>query len=749
MRILVPVLLVATLLAPAASALPTPGLFCDPSDMTLGRVFPEAMETNDYVSYDEAKCGLEKLLAENPDHMMIDLVTKSVGWDALGGGREQFDVFVVRVSNYASDVPLENKIRIVFQLSIHGNEKGGREGGLRVIEDLVRDVGMAQQYPETREYLEYMELLFVFPNPDGWTHEEIEYRANDACYISVTQQCGETGVETQSFVRVNGNGVDVNREWPTVGWARERYTAMSEPEAIGLVNYLRNFTNVKYASDIHGMLNPADGGPGDLCRLGEVPPAVDDFDPTCFASAVTGAKGHYVLTMLPAGRQDPKEMLTNTALAELIKERLNANPAFAEWQALPNSAGGAWGGEFNDWGTVWDTIGYTDSGFTSDWYAQDTGLNAAGVDFELSYNHITFDNYYPGVAQRMNAYHVETVREIVRSFMDQANLDTEVSIDVKGTRSAFLDNPTVVTNADNMVVEGWAKKNAADDAFDTAHKVFRASPNDYFADLQTRVADGDVPGVLDSLRPADLTAERLANYDNLVVAGSAYKTLAGDAAAQAALKAWVEKGGNLLLTDEALQLLVPLGLAGEGDVDVHMGYAGATNFVDKEHPLAQGIRGLARETYEPVPLGFAIDSLNAPNWFVKAGGFTGEVVGVAGDGQGASPNREKVNFGRATLGMGTVNFLGALLPDPTLEFGAPYGVDSYSTTYTGNQLLRNALGWDNVFAQTPVATEALAQQQAADTATTVGAEAQAQVPGMGLLLVVGLVGAVALLRRRS
>ena len=751
MRTLAPTfLLVAAMLAPAASALPTPGVFCDVSDLALGRLFPEAMETNDFVSYDEAKCGLETLVAQHPEWIAIDVVGQSVGWDALAGGRDTFDVFVVRVTNGESATPAEDKIRIVFQLSIHGNEKGGREGGLRVIEDLVRDIGHAKEHPEMRQYLDYMELLFVFPNPDGWTHEEAHYRHNDACYFSVTNRCGEAGVETQSFVRVNGNGVDVNREWPTVGWVRERYTPMSEPEAIALVNYLKGVGNVKYASDIHGMLNPADGGPGDLCGLGEVPPEVDGFDPTCFASAVTGAKGHFVLTMLPAGRQDPKEMLTNTALAELIKERLNANPTFAEWQALPNSAGGAWGGKFNDWGTVWDTIGYTDSGFTSDWYAQDTGLNAAGVDFELSYNHITFDNYYPGVAQRMNAYHVEIVREIVRAFMDQANLDTEVSVDAKGTRTAFLDNPTVVTNADRMEVSGWAKENAADDAFDAAHKAYRAAPNDYFLDVQQRLRDGaDQRGVLDALRPADLTAQRLAQYDNLLVAGSAWKIIADSASAQAAVKAWVEQGGNLVLTDEALRMLVPLGVVPEGSVDVHMGYAGATNFVDREHPLAQGIRGLARETYEPVPLGFGVDGLNAPNWFVKADAFQGEVVGVAGQGQGASPDPSMVNFGQATVGSGTVRFLGSLLPDPTDETNAWYGVDSYATTYTGNQLLRNMLGWDNVFAQTPVAPEQLGQQRDLAGAAATQDEPAAAVPAPGLLGVLALAGALALLRRRK
>lgn len=746
MRIFVPVLTLVALLATAipAQALPTPGVFCDQSDAALGRVFPEALDSNDFVSYAEAKCGLELLLAENPDMMKIDVVTQSVGWDAVTGGHDTFDVFVVRVSNYQSELPTEDKIRIVFQLSIHGNEKGGREGGLRVIEDLVRNVGYVAEHPEMREYLEYMELLFVFPQPDGWTHEEAEYRSNCPNYTAVPIPTGDC-VESQNFVRVNGNGKDVNRQWPTIGWVRESYEPMSQPEAQGLVAYLKNETNIKYASDIHGMLQPADGGPGSFCTLGQFPPDVMGFDPTCFASAVTGAKGHYVLTMLPAGRQDQKEMMANTQLAELVKERLNSDPYFAEWQNMPNSLGGAWGGEFNDWGTVWDTIGYTDSGFTSDWYAQDHGLNAAGVDFELSYNHITFDSYYPGLAARMNAYHVESVREIVRAFMDSANQDVQVSVDVKGTKTAFFDNPTVVTNAGDLAPSGWAAENAGDDAWD--QRVWRASPNDYFAELQQYAKDADRPGIIDSINSGSL--DKLADYDNLVIAGSAYKTLG--AADVARIKAWVEAGGNLVLTDESLQMLEALGVVAEGSVDVHEVYAGATNFVDPEHPLVQGTRGLARETFEPVPLGFAIDALTAPDWFVDAEAFSGEVVGVAGEGQGSSPNPDMVNFGTVALGAGKVSFLGALLPDPVDDEAVLYGLDSYATTYTGNQLLRNMLGWDVVFAQTPVATEELAGRAAQAEAAGADGEtedAPSKVPGPALGLALLAIAAVALYRRR-
>lgn len=729
-------------LAPAASALPTPGLFCENANAATGRYFPEARESNDFVSYAEARQCLDALAKQNPDWLKIDVIGKSVGWDVVTGGHDKFDVFVVKVTNHKSNVSDADKTRLVFQLSIHGNEKGGREGGLRVIEDFARNIGMAQEHPELRKMLDWMELLFVFPNPDGWNHEEIQYRANDACYFSVTNTCGKTGVESQNFVRVNGNGSDVNRQFPTVGWACPCYKAMHEPEAIGVVDYLRNVPNLKYASDIHGMLNPADGTtPAADCASGARPPDVGGFDPTCFQNAATGARGHFILTMIPAGRMDPEEMVQNTALAELVKQRLNGDPYFAAWQTAPTSAQGAWGGEFDGWGTVWDTLGYTDSGFTSDWYAQDSGLNVPGVDFEMAYNHITVDDYYPGAGMVFNDYHVQAVRDIVRAFMDQAAQDVSAHVESNGLRTAWLKNPVEVTNEGNQTLPDWAKDNAADDAYDAAHKVYHARPDDYWVDLAAKLKHEGKPGVLVGLTADDVRTGKLDGYDNFVVTNSTTEGL--DAAAVAKIQAWTQKGGHLLLTDGAMRLMPALGVAKEGSVGSLLNYAGHTNFVNTKHPLAQGIRGLARETFEPVPLGFPISKLSAPNWFVQKDGFQGDAVGVVGVDQAGTPDAKRVNYGEAKLGEGKVVFLGALLPTPANGENVPYGVDAYATTYTGNQLVRNALGFAEVVSTQPAVPGA--PVKAAPTS-----EPAKGVPDVALPLVaLALVGTALLLRRRS
>ncbi len=301
-------------LAPAASAGPValpvldaagpgPGIFCDLSEPITGRLFPEPEQTNDFVSYDEALCGLDRLAEDYSDRVRVVKIGESVGWESLAGGHDSFDVFVVEVTRFDSALAFEDKPKLVFQLSIHGNEKGAREGGLRVIEDFARDLGLAQERPDLANLLDLVALVFVFPNPDGWTHEEPEYRLNDACYFSATcgsvTKPGEPGVETQGFVRVNGHGADVNREFPTAGWQDARYTALSEPEAIAVTTHLKAYRNVRLASDIHGMLNPADAtSPADcLRRDAHLAPAACD----------PKLRGHFVLTMLPAGRLSPRE----------------------------------------------------------------------------------------------------------------------------------------------------------------------------------------------------------------------------------------------------------------------------------------------------------------------------------------------------------------------------------------------------------------------------------------------------------
>jgi MYXO-CTERM domain-containing protein len=764
--------------AAVAPGLAPPVVQPEVCEAATGRVFPEAIErpeyvsagghgfASDFVSFPEFEAGLNYLAQKYSDKVTVHRVAESYGLPKTPGGpRDRFPVYIAEITNKKSPVPMGDRLEVLFMLSIHGNEKGGREGGFRVLEDLATGKGIAQEVVQNGagmpsplakpgggevrtygDYLDFMRIYLLWPNPDGWMHDELPYAVSDA------QLCGTL------FCRTNGNGTDLNRQMPTIGWQLQNpgsgRIAVNEPEAKGYLQWLVDGHHWNYAIDIHGMLNHQ----------------------------------NFIAIMMPAGSFSPQEMQRSTRLAETLKERLNNDDHFSAWTTLlgaaqqagapagsPSTAVGS--GEFSDWSTVWDAIGYTDSGFSGDFFAQSSGLNAPGYDIEMAYNHITFDSQYEAGAL-FNDYHVHTVRHIVKSFMDAAALDVQVSYETGGKRTLVLEPQYVATNLDDKDEKGiarptpggWADSNPGDDHWQySAASPIQARPAKYWSDLAPFLKDGDKPGVLHLTTANRLTPELLKQYDALVIPGSAINqfvsgdaksntvaTGAPDAARLQMVLDWVKAGGNLVLTDSALKFFDLSGLSKDA-VQPTLGYAGAIN-LDRSHPLAKDVRGEARQTYEPVPLGFAVGD-NSPIWGIQADAFKG----LGGDAAGTGYRGTDVSLGRLQLDAGQIQFIGALLPDPTEEFYHPYGLDDYATTYSGNQMLRNMLGWGTVFTSPPVVItgEGQVRQSAneppgAATPEQVGAAKEAAkgkgTPGPAgaeLLLVLGLALAFAVRRRKS
>ncbi|MCA1810656.1 MAG: hypothetical protein LC623_01430 [Halobacteriales archaeon] len=786
---------------------PAPALSPAQCKMVAGRVFPEAnaqsvpvgsgqLPATDYVSYFEARAGLLYLAQTYPDWVNVTDVAQSYGlWNAATQQRDHFPVMVVQVTNHKSPIPIQDRQQLLFMLSIHGVEKGGREGGLRVIEDLVSGMGIATQKVQNgaglkaalqkptggpvetyRDYLDFTNLVFLFPNSDGWAHDELPYTDQGPASGPPTPagspgRCGGNG---QLMCRTNGNGTDLNRQTPTIGWALISASAgrlpVNEPEPQGYLPWLKGNFRFNYAIDIHGM------------------------------------SSNYILApvMMAAGSFTPQEMLRSTALAETLKQRLNTDPFFATWttalgtaeavgapvgEAVADSPAGpvlnqspvcSFGGVcangqspttaagshlVADWGTVWDSIGYTDSGFSGDFFAQNSGLNAPGYDIEMAYNHLETDSQYEH-GNQFNGFHVEIVRHIVKSFMDAAAQDVQVSVETHGTRTVVLKTSYVATNLDDTkdgvphaTPGGWADKNPFDDPWQySPARPFSASPAKYWTDLQPFLRDGDRPGQMQLVDANGLTAERLGQATSLVIPGSAIKEIEADQAKLAAAKAYVEGGGNLVLTDEGMRFLDLAGITDKA-VDRNLQYAGAIN-MDRSHELTKGVRGVARQTYEPVPLGFSIQSNSAPTWYVDAAKLQavgGDVAGYGVQGQAGGPETSKVTLGQLKLGKGAIRFIGALLPDPTEEFYHPYGLDDYASTYSGNQILRNMLGWEETFQAPPIviqgdgkivqsSNEAPSGPAApADTSTTGGGKGT---PGLEAVAVLAALGAALLVARR-
>jgi hypothetical protein len=192
------------------------------------------------------------------------------------------------------------------------------------------------------------------------------------------------------------------------------------------------------------------------------------------------------------------------------------------------------------------------------------------------------------------------------------------------------------------------------------------------------------------------------------------------------LKGFVERGGNLVLTDGALQALPDLvdGIE-RADVTTSNQYVGQISFADGtgntlEDPLTRDVQqpgarfksGERRQTFEPTPLGFAIqepggaEKSSSPIFDVDRAAW--EAAGgryVAGSttsgGAAAQPQTNRVALGEITLGEGRIRINGSMLPQPSTEFDHPLGIEPYSVTYTGYILARNLFDWEDPSPEEP------------------------------------------------
>jgi hypothetical protein len=181
----------------------------------------------------------------------------------------------------------------------------------------------------------------------------------------------------------------------------------------------------------------------------------------------------------------------------------------------------------------------------------------------------------------------------------------------------------------------------------------------------------------------------------------------------------VRDGGNLVLTDGALQALPGLTDIPASAVSRQTVYVGQSTFdlsaTDGDETLAdplardvdqEGSRfnsGNRRQTFEPTPLGFAIqnqqtggDESNSRQYDVDRAAWEGEggrTVATSSDSaeRDAVPVYDRVTIGELPLGEGRIRIAGALLPQPTEEFDHTLGLEPYAVTYTGYALVCNLL----------------------------------------------------------
>lgn len=773
-----------------------------------------------FLGFDETIAGLRYLQQKFPRYAELvnlhdlkgsvaefaNLDMQTAGLPNMTLGRDRKDLYIFKVTDKQSPVPLADRHRFGFSLSVHGIERAGLEGGVRAAEDLITWAATApntkileptKSGPAAGDVLKQNVMYFILTNPDGWSRGDLT----------------QGGVYYQ---RYNGDGVDINREFPGTGYSNPVYTPFVEPEAKGFAAYLRRekdqSTDKRFTGslDLHGML------------------ARESFSLTLLSGTALDWKSNSdVVGMSEAIYQD--------AIRRLNYSKLIADPADCPGDipvfivisegSLPMCP--------DQWGTVWDTIDYQATGTIGDWMTTDAsvGLGAIGVDNEMAYSHITPNNIY---IPELEQLHIDGNKGII--YAQLASLMEPKPAPVLQTHAAFapsaqrrirLATPPVteapLPHQPTLHLQELAGSGAEFDVKSPAQgfrnggfsaqliytnigsvsptnqapariqhygREHAGSPIGWYDVGETYLSDATyVPagGRIDINRPepgryrlapdpARLGLTKLnvtfttsdtipqpnlpydvANTDVFAKLDSSIRAvspsailksagalnnvpayvLADDAApgvAQAdrgrwfdALKAYVQRGGTLVLTDNAVDGLADLGIVPASALRHGVEYGGWVSFTDLkdastmgktpltksiDRPGAKSGQGagltLRRQTYDPGAVGYPIsediggtcaqtETCTAPQVVVDPDAWTKAGGSVAGRASVTVKTTETIGvaLGEIPLGQGRIRIAGGLLPTPTQAYNHPYGLDGYGLSWTGWQVLANLLSTDN------------------------------------------------------
>ena len=676
-----------------------------------GRIFPEVANSTDYVQYlpdpatgfSEYIHGAEYLAKTYPRWVSVFTLndyfdTKdavSAGPDGVRSYEPEdsddgYDILVIKITDH--DLPDKGKQKLMFSLSIHGDEKGGIEGGVRTAEDLAiaAEDGDAtisdgvegyksttgrkpkfHEYP-VRDLLQKEVVYLVDFNIDGWTS-------------------GDHFSESPGgYTRGNYIGTDLNRQAPTVGYINPTRNPLEESEAKYGYRFMRKIARsgigrrLAYGADVHG----------------------------------EGQSRAWVDIMYPAGQFDSIKHRQHMAIAERTKSVIDATLFSGSVNEAEEQLGGDGGEGVEDygappntiptkparWGTVWDTLGYTDTGFMGDYLANELGVT--GMDYEIALNHSDYRAYGRPWSIFFQENYVNATRAIIKTAMAYAVYQSKefneknVRIDPKG-RVAYVYNPKVVTHKDGVgTLPGPGGDGVGANGKPVKQRPYRATNMNFFKDQSKLVVGG-----FSKVHPADIARDPgyLNAFDSLVLADiTAPKDAKGRKYVKrdyfTNIKSWVKRGGNLVLTDRGLHLLSSIGVVASNavtDIKVYQPYA---NFVDFEHRMLKGLRANARQLSEATLVGYGIGSTASPMSVVATTAWEeagGHVVGTTGPtGLISTDDGSQTSVGELKLGKGQIRIMGGGLPIPTEINDHRYGLKDYSLTYSGLYIIENSIVHD-------------------------------------------------------
>ncbi|MGH2778656.1 MAG: hypothetical protein ACRDJB_08390, partial [Actinomycetota bacterium] len=226
-------------------------------------------------------------------------------------------------------------------------------------------------------------------------------------------------------------GMDVNRDWPTIGYTEGQYTPASEPETRGYASYL-SFVRDQTAAgrfdagiDLHGMLTAPS----------------------------------FSFTLLGSGQRDYRKnaLSVDTSIKTFrdSEERLSWSPLIAPADSCPGAVevpelGGNVPMCSDQWGTVWDTINYQVTGSFGDWMDSPLGLDAIGIDNEMALSHLAPNTLFdPDIEQ----LHVDGNKGLIYSQIASLLEERPVQFE-PGGKVAYVFDPDRITNPGGAPADG-------------------------------------------------------------------------------------------------------------------------------------------------------------------------------------------------------------------------------------------------------------------------------------------------------
>ena len=333
--------------------------------------------------------------------------------------RDRRPLYMFKVTDSQSPVPEPKRLHFVYALSIHGIERAGAEGGLRAMEDLITwaandpsklivEAPTEEPVPTAKDTLERSVIYFLLPNPDGWARGQVQPAELEDGSPNLNYTPGAF------YQRYNGNGMDLNRDWPGMGYSYRPYTPGSEPETIAYMHALRGIRNVispdnpvgqRFAGgiDLHGQLT---------------------------ASA-------FSYTLLGAGQRDFRKNFSTVDQGLRTWEDQTARLAWSPYIGTPVAP------VADQWGTVIDTLGYQVSGALGDWIEnEEIGLGAVGIDNEMSLSHLAPNNAYEPTIEQM---HIDGNKGLIYSQLASMLTEEEFRYEPTG-KIGYVLNPRRIEN---------------------------------------------------------------------------------------------------------------------------------------------------------------------------------------------------------------------------------------------------------------------------------------------------------------